>query len=69
MRDDFVRGLLKLRAMEVDIVLGSHPDQTRMLEKVEQISGSFNSFVDDSAWKKLMDARIEMVMRLIEGTR
>jgi metallo-beta-lactamase class B len=65
LRDEFLAGLLRLRARPVDILLASHPDQTRMLDKVAQISPSCNPFVDATAWPALMDARIAMVKKLI----
>ncbi len=65
LRDDFLKGLVKLRDLPVDIVLASHPDQTGMLERAKLISGSCNPFFDKAAWKTLMDERIEMVKSLI----
>jgi metallo-beta-lactamase class B len=66
LRDDFLKGLLKLREMKVDITLGSHPSHVRMLEKVDQISDTFNPFADDTVWCKLMDERINMVKKLMK---
>jgi hypothetical protein len=37
-----------------------------MLEKVKYISDSYNPFIDDTAWKKLMDEKINAVQKLIE---
>ena len=64
-REDFLNSLLKLREMDIDIALGSHPNQVHMLEKVGQITATFNPFIDKTVWKKLMDERIEMIKKLM----
>lgn len=64
LRDDFLRGLLRLRDREVDITLGSHPAQTGMLEK-RRSATDFSAFVDPSAWGRLMDRRIGMIRSLM----
>jgi metallo-beta-lactamase class B len=69
LRNDFLEGLLKLRDMKIDIALGSHPGQTYMLEKIGQISDTFNPFIDDTVWKKLMDERILTIKEIMENTR
>lgn len=59
LRDDYVRGLKALRDEKVDIALGSHPNQTRMLEKKRSMT-DFSGFVDPGAWRRLMDERLAM---------
>jgi metallo-beta-lactamase class B len=59
LRDDYVRGLKALRGEKVDIALGSHPNQTRMLEK-RRSPTDFSAFVDPDAWTRLMDERLAM---------
>jgi metallo-beta-lactamase class B len=66
LRDDFLKGLLKLRDRKIDIVLASHPAQTHMIEKVDQIRKGFNPFLDPTEWKKLMEARIAMIKDIIK---
>lgn len=69
LRDDYLKGLLKIRDMKIDIALGSHPNQTDMLVKVSKISDTFNPFIDDTLWKKLIDDRISKVKKLIETSK
>lgn len=69
LRDDYLKGLLKIRDMKVDIALGSHPNQTNMLEKIKEISDEFNPFIDDTVWKKFIDERIAMVKKLMETSK
>lgn len=59
LRDDYVNGLKALRDEKIDIALGSHPNQTRMLEK-KRSTTDFKPFVDAQAWPRLMEERIAM---------
>lgn len=59
LRDDYVRGLKALREERVDIAFGSHPNQTRMLEKKRSMT-DYSAFVDDTVWPRLMDERLAM---------
>jgi metallo-beta-lactamase class B len=66
LRDDYLKGLQKLRDMEIDIAIGSHPNQTNMIEKVNQITDTFNPFVDNTIWRKFIDERILVVKRMMK---
>lgn len=57
LRDDFERSLSRLESMHVDIALGSHANHTDMLKKARQINGEHNPFIDQSAFKKLIEMR------------
>ncbi|WP_304620870.1 MBL fold metallo-hydrolase [Paracoccus sediminilitoris] len=65
-RDDFLRSLLSLREIPVDITLGSHPKQVGMMEKVGLISPGHNPFQDPALWHQLIDGRIAQVRALME---
>lgn len=69
MREDFLNGLLKLRDMKIDIALGSHPNQTNMLAKIDKITDIFNPFYDDTVWIKLINGRIGMIKKIIETSK
>lgn len=69
MRDDFLNGLLKVRDMKIDIALGSHPNQTNMLERVNEITDTFNPFFDEFVWGKFIDGRIAMIKELMETSK
>jgi hypothetical protein len=51
LRDAYLKSLLKMMDLKIDITIGSHPSQTNMLEKVNYISDSYNPFIDDTAWR------------------
>lgn len=68
-RKDFLHSLEKLSKMEIDIVLGSHPNQIQMLEKVGQISETFNPFIDKTVWPKLMNERIVEIKKIIANSK
>ncbi|MGE4284603.1 MAG: hypothetical protein AB7G87_12945, partial [Clostridia bacterium] len=60
LRQEYIKSLHKVENLEIDIALGSHPNQTDMMEKAKQITNGYNPFYDKSAWKKLIRARIKM---------
>ncbi|NRY60259.1 hypothetical protein [Clostridium beijerinckii] len=62
-------GLLKVRDMKIDIALGSHPNQTNMLARVNEITDMFNPFFDENVWGKFIDVRIEMIKKLMETSK
>jgi len=64
-RQDYLNSMLKVKDFKVDITLGSHPGQVRMLEKIAAITPSHNPFVDKTVWPQLIDTRIKMVRELI----
>ncbi|MDS0525396.1 MBL fold metallo-hydrolase [Clostridium sp. SHJSY1] len=68
-REEFLNSLLKVRNMKIDIVLGSHPSQVNMLEKIEEITDTFNPYLDESLWAKFIDRRIEMIKKIMETSK
>lgn len=68
-REDFLHSLEKLRKMEIDITLGSHPNQVHMLEKVSQITETCNPFVDKMVWSKLMEERMLAIKKIIAESK
>ncbi|MFA6507630.1 MAG: MBL fold metallo-hydrolase [Treponemataceae bacterium] len=63
MRTLYIKGLESLRGEKIDIALGSHPNQTRMLEKKRSIT-DFKPFVDEREWPRLMDERLGMIREM-----
>lgn len=59
LREDFLRGLEKLRSVPVELAIGSHPKVVRMLEKNETRVPGKNPFVDAHTWPDLMEDRIQ----------
>ncbi|WP_439562860.1 MBL fold metallo-hydrolase [Roseinatronobacter sp.] len=68
-RQDYLDAMLKLREMPVDITLGSHPAQVRMMDRVRDIAPGHNPFVDAAVWPKLIDGRIAMIRDIMAGTK
>lgn len=54
-RDAFIRNVRALHDLEVDIVLGNHPYQTKTFEKLARM-GEKNPFIDRSEWNRMLDA-------------
>jgi len=68
-RGKFLNSLIKLSNMEIDITLGSHPAQVRMLEKVEKINETCNPFIDKTVWPTLMKERILAIKELMANSK
>jgi metallo-beta-lactamase class B len=68
LREDYLNGMLKIRNLQIDITLGSHPGQTNMLDKTGRSGENFSVFVDKSAWQKLIDGRITGVKELVANS-
>ncbi len=55
LREDFRRGLNRLKHEHVDVFIGNHQDQCNTLEKYHLImSGNSDAFVDSEAWLKFL---------------
>ncbi len=64
-RDDYLAAMLKVRAIPVEITLGSHPAQVGMMEKVDRIRPGHNPFLDPAIWHGLIDGRLAQVRALM----
>lgn len=69
LRDEFLQDLVILRNREIDITLGSHPNQINMLEKVRLISKNFNPFIDKNVWPTLMGERILAIKKIMANSK
>ena len=58
LRDAFRAGLHRVAKEHVDVVLGNHPQQVGMEEKIARMSEQGNPFVDASEWGRLL-SRLE----------
>jgi len=56
--------LLRLRELEVDIVLGNHPGQNDSFGKIAAKTDTLNPFVDATEWERLMDHCLEKLNKL-----
>lgn len=55
-RDAFIRNVRALYDLEVDIVLGNHPEQSKTFEKMQRLGGEKNPFVDSKEWNRMLAA-------------
>lgn len=55
-RDAFIKNVKALRDLEVDIVLGNHPDQSSTFKKMKRMNEEENPFIDPAEWNRMLDA-------------
>ena len=65
-RDAFIRNVRALYDLEVDIVLGNHPNQTKTFEKMERLGEEKNPFIDPGEWNRMLAACEEKYNKLEE---
>jgi metallo-beta-lactamase class B len=53
-RDAFIRNVRALYDLEVDIVLGNHPEQTKTFEKMARLGEENNPFIDPEEWNRML---------------
>ena len=66
LRDEYIAGLERLDAMEVDICLPSHTNQVGILRLVDKISEAYNPYFEPSIWHELMHDRLQKVLDLVK---
>ena len=54
-RDAFGQTLLSLRELEVDVVLGNHPDQNQTFSKQAAMTATHNPFIEAGGWQRFLD--------------
>ena len=55
-RDAFIKNVHALRGLEVDIVLGNHPGQSKTFQKMERLAEEHNPFIATEEWDRMLDA-------------
>ena len=55
-RDAFIKNVRALRGLEVDIVLGNHPEQSKTFQKMERLNEVKNPFIDPEEWDRMLDS-------------
>lgn len=53
-RDAFIKNIRALYDLEVDIVLGNHPDQSKTFEKMVRMGEGTNPFIDREEWNRML---------------
>ena len=54
-RDAYGESLKRLKGLEVDIILGNHPDQADVFEKLARKTDTENPFIDPTAWDRFLE--------------
>lgn len=65
-RDIFIRDLRALYGLEVDIMLGNHPDQTETFEKKAGMTQTENPFINPKAWDPYLAVVERNFLALVE---
>lgn len=58
-RADYVASMHKLRKEHVDVALGNHPGQIKVIERHEAAPEGVNPFIDASIWPAFIDGQLE----------
>lgn len=53
-RVEYIVSLERLQNLDVDIVLGNHPKQANVFEKIANKTTEFNPFIDKNEWQKML---------------
>lgn len=54
-REAYGETLIRLRELEMDVVLGNHPSQNQTFAKKAAMTANYNPFVDKEGWLKFLD--------------
>lgn len=65
LRDDFFKGIERLSDLEVDLVLGNHPEQNNTVQKIEALEQS-KSIINKTEWQKFLNLRKEMLLNTLK---
>ena len=65
-RDMFIHDLRKLYGLEVDIMLGNHPDQTKTFAKKDGMTETENPFIDAKAWDPYLGRLEKRFLEMVE---
>ena len=65
-RDVFISDLRKLYGLEVDIMLGNHPDQTKTFEKKAGMTETENPFINPNAWDPYLSRLEKRFLDMVE---
>ena len=63
-RDAFIENVRNLFDLEVDIVLGNHPEQSRTFQKRDGMDGLNNPFINPGEWNEMLSACVRRYNKL-----
>ena len=68
LRDDFQKGLERMRREHVDVFIPNHQDQWDTLSRYARIcAGDRDAFIDETSWKGYLNMAQERIERMLEG--
>ncbi len=65
-REDFIKGLEKVRNERVEIFVGNHVGNNNTLEKMTKITEDFNPFINENEWTPFIDNCKKRALELFE---
>ncbi len=68
-RLDFVHSLKKVRNVHVDVHLGNHFNTSGYGEKLKKLGQGENPFIDETEWKRVIDASLSEITAMIAEGR
>ena len=70
LRDDFRRGLARLRQVHVDVFIPNHQDQWNTAERYQRkLAGDGDAFVDAAAWPAYLDMAEQRLDAMLKGEK
>lgn len=68
-RDKFIASIKRLRAENVDLVMGNHPHQNDTEGKLKKLQLGAKTIVDKDEWQKLLDKAEKNLLGMIESEK
>lgn len=65
-REDYIASMDRIKDLEVDIVLGNHPNQSKTFQKQAAKTEDNNPFIDKDAWHNLIISTRNAAMEMFE---
>ena len=65
LRDDFLKGIERLSILNVDLVLGNHPEQSNTCQKIEALEQG-KSIINKTEWQEFLNRRKEMLLNTLK---
>ena len=65
-RKAYIQSLQKLKGLEVDVVLGNHPNQSDTFAKYKRMTEEVNPFIDPTEWDRFLDKFIAKYRKLFD---
>ncbi|MBE5774117.1 MAG: MBL fold metallo-hydrolase [Clostridiales bacterium] len=64
-RDAYGKTIKRLRGLEVDVILGNHPNQTETFRKIAEKTSDHNPFIDPTEWERMLDGCEDRLAKIV----